>query len=248
MVVRKFHAEALCLRSFVRMHLHSSALICGLLRSFCVFLRLATFRTAALRELQKQHLIPNPEPGISVCITKRQLIRLFRGKKNILESVHGIPSLGPCLQMKATKSGGHKHLGLKGQQQRYCSGDWAPRGRFPPPRHPPDIHKDIWRHTQNFLFGLLSRGGSKAYWTKTVRNGQTTILDNMPLFSGVDKRVVSKRVVLADVPQERKPERVYIRMFLRNENRNEGTFACSPGMKTGPRARSPKPPFDETAL
>ena len=50
----------------------------------------------------------------------------------------------------------------------------------------------------------------------------------------VDKRVVSKRVVLADVP--------------RNENRNEGTFGCSPGTKTGTRVCSPKPPFYETAL
>ena len=53
------------------------------------------------------------------------------------------------------------------------------------------------------------------------------------------KRVVSKRVVLADVPPERKPdrgyvrmfprnkksERGYVRMFPRNENRNECTFA-----------------------
>ena len=61
--------------------------------------------------------------------------------------------------------------------------------------------------------------------------------------SGVDNRVVSKRVVLADVPLERKPERGYIRMFPRNENWNEGTFACSPGTKTRTRARSPKPPF-----
>ena len=38
----------------------------------------------------------------------------------------------------------------------------------------------------------------------------------------------SKRVVLADVPPGRKPERGYIRMFPHNENRNEGTFACSP--------------------
>ena len=37
-------------------------------------------------------------------------------------------------------------------------------------------------------------------------------------------------------------------MFPRNENRNEGTFACSPGTKTGTRAHSPKPPFCETAL
>ena len=37
-------------------------------------------------------------------------------------------------------------------------------------------------------------------------------------------------------------------MFPLNENRNEGTFACSPGTKTGTRAHSPKPPFYETAL
>ena len=32
-----------------------------------------------------------------------------------------------------------------------------------------------------------------------------------PRYSGVRKRVVSKRVVLADVPPERKPERGYVR-------------------------------------
>ena len=37
-------------------------------------------------------------------------------------------------------------------------------------------------------------------------------------------------------------------MFPQNENRNKGTFACSPGTKTGTRAHSPKPPFYETAL
>ena len=66
------------------------------------------------------------------------------------------------------------------------------------------------------------------------------------LFSEVDKRVVSKRVVLADFPPERKPERGYIRMFSRNEkpergyirmfprneNRNEGTFAKATLYKT----------------
>ena len=65
---------------------------------------------------------------------------------------------------------------------------------------------------------------------------------------GLTKGWFSKRVVLADVPPERKPERGYIRMFPRNENRNEGTFACSPGTKTGTRVHSPKPPFYETAL
>ena len=34
-------------------------------------------------------------------------------------------------------------------------------------------------------------------------------------------------------------------MFPRNENRNEDTFACSPGTKTGTGACSPKPPFYE---
>ena len=30
-------------------------------------------------------------------------------------------------------------------------------------------------------------------------------------------------------------------MFPWNDNRNEGTFACSPGAETGTRAHSPKP-------
>ena len=46
----------------------------------------------------------------------------------------------------------------------------------------------------------------------------------------------------------RKPERGYIRMFPRNEKRNEGTFACSPGTKTGTGVRLLKPPFYETTL
>ena len=52
--------------------------------------------------------------------------------------------------------------------------------------------------------------------------------------SGVRKRMVFHR-----------------RMFPRNGNqkfRKEGTFACSPGTKTGTRAHSPKPPFYETAF
>ena len=62
------------------------------------------------------------------------------------------------------------------------------------------------------------------------------------------KRVVSKRVVLADIPPERKPERGYVRMFLwneepergyvrmfpRNENRNEGTFAKTTPLRNRP--------------
>ena len=77
-----------------------------------------------------------------------------------------------------------------------------------------------------------------------------------PLFiRGSQKGWFSKRVFLADVPPERKPERGYIRMFPRAENRNEGAFACSPrtkkpergyirifprNAKTGTRAHSPK--------
>ena len=53
---------------------------------------------------------------------------------------------------------------------------------------------------------------------------------------------------MADVLPERKSERGYIRMLPWNENQNEGTFACSPGTKTGTRVHSPKPPFYETAL
>ena len=52
------------------------------------------------------------------------------------------------------------------------------------------------------------------------------------LENGSQKGGFSKRVVLADVPSERRPERGYIRMFFRNENGNEGMFACSTGMKT----------------
>ena len=45
---------------------------------------------------------------------------------------------------------------------------------------------------------------------------------------GLPKGWFSKRVVLADVPPERKPERGYIQMFPRNQNRNEGTFERFP--------------------
>ena len=53
--------------------------------------------------------------------------------------------------------------------------------------------------------------------------------------TGVRKRVVSKRVVWADVPRYQKPERGYIRMFPGTKNWNEGTFGCSPVPKTGTR-------------
>ena len=68
--------------------------------------------------------------------------------------------------------------------------------------------------------------------------GTTVVVDSSVLPA---KGWFPKRVVLADVPPERKPERGYIRMFPRNENRNEGTFGCSPRTKTGTRVRSHVP-------
>ena len=78
----------------------------------------------------------------------------------------------------------------------------------------------------------------------TVPKTGTRAHSPKPPFSVVDKKVVFSRMVLADFPPERKPERGYIRMFPRNE----GTFAFSPGTKTRTRVHSPKPPFYETAL
>ena len=62
------------------------------------------------------------------------------------------------------------------------------------------------------------------------------------------KRVVSKRVVLADVPRNENRNEGTFGRSPGTKNRNEGTFACSPGTKTGTRVHSPKPPFYETAL
>ena len=78
-------------------------------------------------------------------------------------------------------------------------------------------------------------------------HGQQHLL-SLRNFSGDDKRVVSKRVVLADVPPERKPEwgyirmfpperkpeQGYVRMFPRNENQNEGTFAKTTLLRNHP--------------
>ena len=44
-----------------------------------------------------------------------------------------------------------------------------------------------------------------------IRSANCTLAIPERGFSGVRKRVVSKRVVLADVPPERKPERGYVR-------------------------------------
>ena len=70
-----------------------------------------------------------------------------------------------------------------------------------------------------------------------------------PILIGVRKRVVSKRVVLADVPRyPNGNEGGYIRMFPGTENRNEGTFGCCLVPKSGMRVHSPQPPFFETAI
>ena len=63
--------------------------------------------------------------------------------------------------------------------------------------------------------------------------------------SGVDKMMFSKKVVLA--AGTKTGTRVHSDV-PRNENRNEGTFACSPRTKTATRVRSPQPPFYETIL
>ena len=70
----------------------------------------------------------------------------------------------------------------------------------------------------------------------------------MGCFSEVDKGVVSKRVVLTDVPPEQKPERGYIRMFPRNETRTSVSAHVPPERKPDRehvRQNHPftKPPF-----
>ena len=105
------------------------------------------------------------------------------------------------------------------------------------------------------IFGLMVNYFGDCFLTifrKRFRNSknlpcQLCSVDVPPKSLG-DKRAVSKRVVLADVPPERKPEGGYIWMFPRNEKRNEGTFGCSPERKPERghiRQRHPfmKPPF-----
>ena len=95
---------------------------------------------------------------------------------------------------------------------------------------------------------LKALGNHAVFEPKWVRGAQRNGCRNSLEKRGLEKQGLALLGVLADVPPERKPERGYIRMFPWNENRNEATFACSPGTKTGTRARSPKPPFYETAL
>ena len=64
----------------------------------------------------------------------------------------------------------------------------------------------------------------------------------------VRKRVVSKRVVLVDVPRYHKPERGCIQMFPGTKKQNEGTFGCSPVTKTPNEGTFAKTTLYETAL
>ena len=87
-------------------------------------------------------------------------------------------------------------------------------------------------HTLN---RTLYRRPSDALWNRTLHNRSKMKIN----LSGVAKRVVFQKGgfggcspgtktgarVHSDVPPEQKPERGYVRMFPRNENRNEGTFA-----------------------
>ena len=65
--------------------------------------------------------------------------------------------------------------------------------------------------------------------------------------SGVRKRVVSKRVVLADFPRYQKPERRYIRMFAGTKTRTK-VHADVPWYQQPEQGYIRKPPFYETAL
>ena len=85
----------------------------------------------------------------------------------------------------------------------------------------PEVSRKFRRLAQKF-----PRPSQKYNWTSPEVN---------PI-SGrrLPKRAVSQRVVLADVPPERKPERGYIRMLGRNENRNEGAFAKTTFLRNRP--------------
>ena len=67
------------------------------------------------------------------------------------------------------------------------------------------------------------------------------------IVSGLRKMVVSKRVVLADVPGHPKPEQATKKRHSA-KNRSEGTRNRTMVPKTGTRAHSPKLPFYKTAL
>ena len=109
-----------------------------------------------------------------------------------------------------------------------------------PIRSLPVIFKGSWRHSKNHL--TSSPKLPKNDYTEKINNShpkgpkpQKNVSEAIVAVDrGLTKGWFAKRVVLADVPG-------YVRMFPRNENRNEGTFACSPGTKTRTRAHSPRP-------
>ena len=92
------------------------------------------------------------------------------------------------------------------------------------------------------------RGTARTENRKTARNLSPPNRNRTEPNRGLPERVVSKRVVLADLPPKRKPERGYVRMFPwnekpergyvrtfpRNENRNEGKFAKSTLLRNRP--------------
>ena len=88
--------------------------------------------------------------------------------------------------------------------------------------------------------------GLETPWFTLSQESRTKILLRISLNSvrGLSKGWFCKRAVFQkDVSPEHEPERGCIRMFPRNENRNEGVFACPPETKTGTRAHPPNHPF-----
>ena len=86
------------------------------------------------------------------------------------------------------------------------------------------------------------------YYCQATRAMRANRVVTAPLQPYFGKKGGFQKGGLADVPRERNPERGYIRMFPRNDNRNEGTLACSHGTKTERgylRQNQPftKPPF-----
>ena len=115
-----------------------------------------------------------------------------------------------------------------------------------------DFHRECGAQTPTFKSFV-------AYELRLLWNTNSDFYARWAVFSGgggglqynleVRKRVVSKRVVLADVPQYRKPgTRVHSDVPWYQKTQNEGTFGCSPVPKPGTRVHSREPPFYETAL
>ena len=69
---------------------------------------------------------------------------------------------------------------------------------------------------------------------RKVGVGDPNFADTNFSLGGTQKGGFAGTRVHSDVPPERKPERGYIRMFPRNENRNEGTFAKTALLRNRP--------------